>query len=158
MLYPRRAAPRRTYGASRGPATPRHGRNARLPQHGSGVRPTREYEKAATLAPGGWPVAALQLPAVLEGRNREADIPGLHFHELRHTGNTWAAESGATLRDPTNRMGHSTTRAALIYMHKTAGRDRKIANALGALVTEAQNGAANPQGAQGARQRNRDQK
>lgn len=76
----------------------------------------------------------------------KAGVPGLHFHDLRHTGNTWAAESGATLRDLMDRMGHSTTRAALIYMHKTAGRDRKIANALGALVTEAQNEGTNPKG------------
>lgn len=64
-----------------------------------------------------------------------AGIPGLHFHDLRHTGNnTWAAESGATLRDLTDRMGHSTTRAALIYLHKTAGRDRKIADALSDMI------------------------
>jgi integrase len=54
-----------------------------------------------------------------------AGVPHLHFHDLRHTGNTWAAESGATLRDLMDRMGHSTTRAALLYLHKTAGRDRK---------------------------------
>ncbi|GAB3949312.1 site-specific integrase [Micromonospora vulcania] len=66
----------------------------------------------------------------------EAGIPGLHFHDLRHTGNTWAAETGATLRDLMDRMGHSTTRAALIYLHKTAGRDRKIADALSKLVED----------------------
>jgi hypothetical protein len=27
-----------------------------------------------------------------------------------------------------DRMGHATTRAALIYLHKSAGRDRAIAN------------------------------
>ncbi|MGX7669109.1 tyrosine-type recombinase/integrase [Plantactinospora sp. DSM 117369] len=67
----------------------------------------------------------------------EAGIPDLHFHDLRHTGNTWAAETGATLRDLMDRMGHSTTRAALIYLHKTAGRDRKIADALSKLVEDA---------------------
>jgi hypothetical protein len=36
-----------------------------------------------------------------------------------------------------DRMGHSTTRAALTYLHKTAGRDRKIADALSKLVEEA---------------------
>jgi integrase len=66
----------------------------------------------------------------------EAGVPDLHFHDLRHTGNTWAAETGATLRDLMDRMGHSTTRAAMIYLHKTAGRDRKIADALGRLIEE----------------------
>jgi integrase len=63
-----------------------------------------------------------------------AGIPGLHFHDLRHTGNTWAAETGATLRDLMDRMGHATTRAALIYLHKSAGRDRAIADALSKMI------------------------
>jgi integrase len=74
-------------------------------------------------------------------------VPGLHFHDLRHTGNTWAAKTGATLRDLMDRMGHSTTRAALIYLHKTSGRDRKIADALGKLVEDAR--GTQPQGSEG---------
>jgi hypothetical protein len=38
-----------------------------------------------------------------------------------------------------NRMGHSTTRAALIYQHTAMERDRAIADALGKLATEALN-------------------
>jgi integrase len=41
----------------------------------------------------------------------------LHFHDLRHTGNTLAAASGASLRELMAHMGHSTPRAALIYQH-----------------------------------------
>ena len=33
-------------------------------------------------------------------------MPGLHFHDLRHTGNQFAANSGAGLRDLMARMGH----------------------------------------------------
>jgi integrase len=55
-------------------------------------------------------------------------VPGLHFHDLRHTGNTHA---GATLRD---RMGHDSARAALIYQHKTAAAGRAIADALSAQI------------------------
>jgi integrase len=60
--------------------------------------------------------------------------PGLHFHDLRHTGNTFAAMSGASLRDLMTRMGHDSMRAALIYQHKTQGADRKIADRLEALI------------------------
>jgi integrase len=67
-----------------------------------------------------------------------AGIEGLHFHDLRHTGNTWAAETGATLRDLIDRMGHATTRAALIYLHKSAGRDRVIADRLSEMIEKAQ--------------------
>jgi integrase len=56
-----------------------------------------------------------------------------HFHDLRHTGNTLAA-SGASLRELMTRMGHSTPRAALIYQHMVDGRDREIADRLGAMI------------------------
>ncbi|GAA3134539.1 tyrosine-type recombinase/integrase [Streptosporangium carneum] len=68
---------------------------------------------------------------------KEAGLTGVHFHDLRHTGNTFASQSGATLRELMNRMGHSTTRAALIYLHTEGDRDRKIADGMGRLAQEA---------------------
>jgi len=41
-------------------------------------------------------------------------VPDLHLHDLRHAGNTFAAQSGASLRDPMVRMGHDSSAAALI--------------------------------------------
>ena len=35
------------------------------------------------------------------------------------------------------RLGHSSPRAAMIYQHATKDRDKTIADALGALVTQA---------------------
>jgi integrase len=61
-------------------------------------------------------------------------LSGLHFHDLRHTGNTLAAQSGASLADLKARMGHDSDRAALIYQHATRDTDRKIADALDARV------------------------
>ena len=55
---------------------------------------------------------------------------GLHFHDLRHTGNTLAAQSGASTRDLMARMGHDSMNAAIIYQHATRQADRAIANAL----------------------------
>lgn len=64
-------------------------------------------------------------------RAREAvGLPEAHFHDLRHTGNTLTAQSGATLSDLMSRMGHSSTRAARIYLHTTSERDRVVAAAL----------------------------
>lgn len=36
---------------------------------------------------------------------------GLHFHDLRHTGNVLAASTGTSLRDLMARMGHDSPRA-----------------------------------------------
>ena len=55
---------------------------------------------------------------------------GLHFHDLRHTGNTLAAQSGPSLRDLMARMGHDSTRAAVIYQHSSRAADKGIADAL----------------------------
>jgi integrase len=65
----------------------------------------------------------------------DVGLPGLRFHDLRHTGNTLAAPYAST-RELMARMGHSSTRAALIYQHATADRDRAIADALDALLPE----------------------
>jgi hypothetical protein len=42
--------------------------------------------------------------------------------------------TGASLRELMGRMGHSTTRAALIYQHRTAERDRLIAAAISQII------------------------
>jgi integrase len=59
-----------------------------------------------------------------------AGRPDLHFHDLRHTGATLAAATGATVAELMARLGHSTPQAAMIYQHAAADRDRAIAEAL----------------------------
>ncbi len=59
-----------------------------------------------------------------------AGRPDLRFHDLRHTGATLAAATGATLADLMARLGHSTPSAALRYQHAAADRDQLIAAAL----------------------------
>ena len=63
-----------------------------------------------------------------------AEVPRTHFHDLRHTGNTLTAHSGATLSDLMARMGHSSTRAAPIELHTSSDRDVAVAAALDALI------------------------
>jgi integrase len=63
--------------------------------------------------------------------------PEFHFHDLRHTGNTMAAAQGASLSELMERMGHSSPRAALIYLHATRERDQKIAAGMGKLFASA---------------------
>jgi integrase len=65
---------------------------------------------------------------------RAAGIEGLHFHDLRHTGNTLAATTGASTKELMARMGHASPRAALIYQHATQDRDAAIARALSDLI------------------------
>lgn len=54
----------------------------------------------------------------------------LRFHDLRHTGATLAAATGATLAELMRRLGHSTPAAAMRYQHAADDRDAAIAAAL----------------------------
>jgi integrase len=59
----------------------------------------------------------------------------LHFHDLRHTANTLAAP-GSSTQELMRRMGHASTRAAMIYQHATDERDRLIADSIGEAIAE----------------------
>lgn len=75
--------------------------------------------------------------AIWRRANTTAGLPeGFRFHDLRHTGNMWAAATGANLRELMERMGHSTTRAALIYLHAAKDGDRSIADGIDRRLSE----------------------
>jgi integrase len=57
----------------------------------------------------GWPRAV-----------RAAGQEDAHFHDLRHTGNTFA-EVSVGIKDLMARMGHDSERAAMIYQHQARG-------------------------------------
>ena len=61
-------------------------------------------------------------------RPANGETPG---DDLRHAGNALTADAGASLRELMDRMGHSSTRAALIYLHSSDERQRKLADAVG---------------------------
>ena len=63
-----------------------------------------------------------------------ADMPGFRFHDLRHTGQTLAASTGATTKDLMLRLGHASPAAANRYLHTVDGRDAEIASALSDLA------------------------
>jgi integrase len=59
-----------------------------------------------------------------------AGRPDLRFHDLRHTGATLAAATGATMAELMRRLGHSSPAAAMRYQHAADDRDQAIAEAL----------------------------
>jgi integrase len=72
---------------------------------------------------------------------RAVNLPAVRPHELRHTGATLAAATGASTKELMRRMGHSSPAAALIYQHAADHRDDEIAQALGSLMTKPPAGA-----------------
>ena len=68
-------------------------------------------------------------------RVREAmGLDSLRWHDLRHFSGTTAAQTGATLAEVMDRLGHSTTQAAMRYQHAAAGRDAAIAEAMSNVI------------------------
>ena len=72
---------------------------------------------------------AVWLPAT-----RKAGIEGLRFHDLRHTGATLAAATGASTKELMARLGHASPQAALRYQHATRERDEAIAAGVDRLL------------------------
>lgn len=66
---------------------------------------------------------------------KAAGRPDLRFHDLRHTGQTYAATMGANLRELMARAGQSSPAAALRYLHVVDGRQAEIADALAGFAT-----------------------
>lgn len=60
--------------------------------------------------------------------------PDLRFHDLRHTGLTWLAESGATVRELMDAAGHASPAIAMIYQHAADERVRAQSERLGARL------------------------
>jgi integrase len=85
----------------------------------------------------GRPFRQATLHAAWHRALKAAGIEDLRFHDLRHTGNTLAAGTGASTKELMARMGHASPRAALIYQHATKERDRALAARMDALITGA---------------------
>ncbi|MEO3788436.1 tyrosine-type recombinase/integrase [Actinocorallia sp. B10E7] len=64
----------------------------------------------------------------------EVGLKGIRFHDLRHTGSTLTTIAGTTLPELKERMGHSSDRAAMIYLHATQERHQEIADTLSAMT------------------------
>lgn len=87
--------------------------------------------------PGGGPLRRASFYTAWGDAKKAVTLPsGFRFHDLRHTGNTAAAPHAST-KELMARHGHSSPRAAMIYQHSSAERDRAIAVAISATVEEA---------------------
>ncbi|GGT28680.1 hypothetical protein GCM10010271_35970 [Streptomyces kurssanovii] len=62
---------------------------------------------------------------------------GFRFYDLRHTGQTPATRSGATLKGTMVRAGQSSEDAALICRHSDLDRQQEVASGLDQLVRAA---------------------
>ncbi len=67
---------------------------------------------------------------------RRLNLDYLVFHDLRHTGQTMAAERGAQMMDLKRRAGQSSNAAAAGYIHGSKKRDAVVAESLNDAVAQ----------------------
>jgi integrase len=85
---------------------------------------------------GDEPVSPRTIDRVWHKGRIAAHRADLRFHDLRHSGLTWAAATGASTAELMRRAGHRSATAALRYQHATEDRDRVLAEALGKLAAQ----------------------
>ena len=98
--------------------------------HFAGARP----DDFVFLGITGVPLTANVLQVAWQRARTTVGREDLRLHDLRHTGLTLAAATGATTVELMHRAGHSSSVAAMRYQHATKERDRIIADALGGFV------------------------
>jgi integrase len=84
----------------------------------------------------GGPLSAHVLQTAWQRARANVGRTDLHLHDLRHTGLTLAAATGATTVELMHRAGHSSAEAAMRYQHATRDRDRIIADALSKIAEQ----------------------
>ena len=70
---------------------------------------------------------------------RRLNLDHLHFHDLRHTGQSLALANGASIKDLQRRAGQSTAQAAQKYLHGSTERDQIVAESLNLDVSKTLN-------------------
>ena len=85
----------------------------------------------------GGPVSRAVLQRAWTRARTAAGRTDLRIRDLRHTGLTLAAATGATTAELMHRAGHASASASLRYQHATKDRDRVVAAALAELAQPA---------------------
>ena len=78
----------------------------------------------------GQPLSQTRHNVAWKNAREAAGLPHLRFHDLRHTGLTFYAQQGATVKEIMERGGHKTVEVALRYQHAASERARALADAL----------------------------
>ena len=74
------------------------------------------------------------LRTYFERARRDIGMPGLWFHDLRHTGLTYAGMAGATVRELQHIAGHTTPAMAMRYQEIASQHLASVYDRLGVLI------------------------
>ena len=95
---------------------------------------TAEPEALAIVGRGGSNLTRDALQGSWERARLTIGRPDLRLHDMRHTGLTLAAATGATTGELMHRAGHASAPAGLRYQHASRDRDRRLSDALEVMI------------------------
>ena len=127
-------------GAANGTKTPTSFRVLPIPAYALAAlrRHTATTERLEGLlysGPDGSPITAYTLTRRFQRNLRQAGLPKMRFHDLRHTFATFAIASGANLKVVSDILGHSRiATTADIYGHVLPSVQRKTVEAVASLL------------------------
>ena len=98
----------------------------------------RESDAVVFTGPNGGPLRRATLYSAWRRTRQTSGVGGMTIQDLRHSGATLAAWTGASTKELMARLGHASPQAALRYQHAASTRDRAIAEQLDAVVARAQ--------------------
>ncbi len=92
--------------------------------------PPKDNESAVFTGPLSDGLRRATLQKAWDRARRATGLAEVHMHDLRHAAGTLAAQTGATTREVTARLGHASPATAQRYQHAAERRDAPIASAL----------------------------
>lgn len=95
---------------------------------------TPEMDAFVVVGRGGSSLSRDALQGSWERARLTINRSDLRLHDMRHTGLTLAAATGATTAELMHRAGHASAPAALRYQHATRDRDRHLSDALELMI------------------------
>ena len=104
------------------------------------IRRYHKYNYGAQLTDRMFTMSRTALRSNLTSGAKEAGVPEIRFHALRHSGLSWAYQAGFTPLQICERSGHAKGSKVLWnYLHNLASGDKEIAEKLESLVTASKN-------------------
>lgn len=97
---------------------------------------TAKEKDAWVFSSDGRPISPRTVDRVWTRVRDKVGRPEVRLHDLRHTGLTLVAQTGATTAELMFRGGHSSPAAALHYQQASKERDKAVAEALNRLAAD----------------------